>query len=145
MKRLSKKEKGFIYNKIRGLSHCNAVLQAGYNCKDKYSASRYGVELMTKLYIIEAIEQGKLTYYDVSNITKEFVLKGLEDLATNSKSEAIKKSALEALARCLGMEKHIIEGNLGIQYTVEEKSEYKDLIDKLRNRITTLVPVVNDN
>lgn len=102
-RKLTQKEKSYIYWRARGYTQDACMYKAGYKVKNRNVASALASKMENKVKIGEAIELEKVSIFDKNSITDEFVLGALRKIATNGKQEANKVRSLELLGKYLQM------------------------------------------
>jgi hypothetical protein len=132
-RKLNKRQLAYCYWRARDCSMEEAMIKAGYRCKG-VSARNVGVKLEKNAYIVEQIEKERLTIFDSSKITTEYVLEGLNNLAQNAVKEDTRVRAFELLGKYLAMFKDKLQVSGNITYTPEEQSE----ISAIKNRMVAI-------
>jgi hypothetical protein len=114
---MTEKELKFIGYYLTGdYTQVNALKSAGYESYNLKYLYRLGRKIVEK-YESQADDHRKIAR--AMGAGEVFVIKGLVDLAKNAKSEAVKLQALVAIAKCLGLQREIVEGAGGITIIFE--------------------------
>lgn len=79
-----------------------SMMKSGYRCKG-VSARNTGHNLEEKTYIKQQIERERLTIFDKSKITPEYVLEGLNKIAQEGEQESNKVRAYELIGKYMAM------------------------------------------
>jgi len=119
-KLLTPKQKRFIDNYLISLNATDAAIKAGY--KEK-TARSIGCQLLTKLNIRETLDERIKSIEDKTEITVEYVLKGINDLAKNAKSEGARVKAFELLGKHLAMFTDKVNSTMNVKELTDAELE----------------------
>lgn len=105
--RLTDKQQRFVAEYLIDLNATQAAIRAGYSAKN---ADKIGSQLLGKTRVSEAIQAEKMARSERTEITQDYVLKKLKEIADMSASDAQesdlkysnKIKALELLGKHLG-------------------------------------------
>ena len=111
-----------------------SMQKSGYICKG-ISARTTGVNLEKNTYIQEKIEQERLTIFDKSKITEEYILEGLSKIALEGTQEANRVRSWELLGKYKAMftDKTVLKGDMTLSPSQEAKIE-----EYITNRLTNV-------
>jgi len=107
-----------------------AMEKSGYTCRG-LSARNTGVKLEKNAYIRERIEEERLTIFDKSMITEEYVLNNLRDLAENARYESDRIRANELLGKYLAMFTDKVKSEGSLLITKEDEREVQDIVTRM--------------
>ena len=131
IKRLTKKEQGFIYYRARGHNITESVLKGGYKSKSRGQANRLGIELLEKAHIVEAVEVEKTHIFDVSMITDEYVLSIAREIRDTTTDKDLLLKVAHFLADCRGMKRTVQKVEHELTVNNKEREEYERLKNEL--------------
>jgi len=117
-KLLTPKQKRFIDNYLISLNANDAAIKAGY--KEK-TARSMGCQLLTRINIREILDERIKSIEDKTEITVEYVLKGINDLAKNAKNESVRARAFELLGKHLAMFTDKVISSMNVKTLTDEE------------------------
>lgn len=93
---------------------------AGYKNKHRQSAEKTADRILRKYDL--AGEDHRKTFRLVG-LTERRIAEGILELAKNAKSEMVRLNAWALAAKCLGLQKEVVEGVQGIQIIIKGRDE----------------------
>ncbi len=129
MKKLNPKQQKFVQEYLKDLNATQAAIRAGYSKKTAYSI---GQRLLKHVEVKAAVQAGQKKAAEGAEVTVEYVIKNLRQLAEDAMSHADRMNAnrsLELLGKHVGAftENISVRGNLSglsdqdIECRIEEK------------------------
>lgn len=129
MKKLNPKQQKFVQEYLKDLNATQAAIRAGYSKKTAYSI---GQRLLKHVEVKAAVQAGQKKAAEGAEVTVEYVIKNLRQLAEDAMSDADRMNAnrsLELLGKHVGAftENISVRGNLSglsdqdIECRIEEK------------------------
>jgi phage terminase small subunit len=110
---LTAKQETFVGEYLKDLNGTQAAIRAGYSA---HTANEQAAQLLAKLSIQQAVQQGKDDRSRRTQITQDSVLTGIRDIvdATRQAQPSVALRGLELLGKHLGLftEKHEITGEI---------------------------------
>lgn len=97
---LTDKQQRFVEEYVVDFNATQAAVRAGYSEK---TARQVGSENLSKPYIAEAVRVKTQKATTATELTREFVLEGLMDIATNGNVESARTRAYELLGKHMAM------------------------------------------
>lgn len=135
---LTAKQTKFIDEYMIDLNATQAAIRAGYSAN---TASETGYENLRKPQIAAEIEKRQQKHAEKSEMTAEWVLQQYKDIILNTKVEdpAVARSALDSVAKHLGMFKDKVEVTGNMHNTTQNLTdlsaeERRARIDELNRR-----------
>lgn len=100
MAKLTAKQQKFCDEYLVDLNATQAAIRAGYS---KHTANEQGAQNLAKLSIREYIEEKQKEISDRNDITIDFVLNGIKDIALQGEQENNRLKAFELLGKHTGV------------------------------------------